>query len=187
LGECIGVSEQSVHSILKKLYDKGYIEKQEETKHVRASSKWYDTVVLMKSKINTKESLATLKKVEPDTKESLAQDTKESLVNNNIRDNNKIINTLSYLEEIPEEDIKEFVSEYNITPKQLKEKAESLSDYCRYKGRKYRNYKAFLRNAIRKEFSKRVVGPTLRYDQISDDMRKSNIERMKNIRKKVGI
>ena len=109
LGECIGVSEQATHGILNKLYKKGLLENEGKSIHntlIRVTEKWYSCVINMKNKIepNTKESLVyskILKKVEEDTKESLVPDTKETLVNNNIRDKNiNKYNNISYLKEI---------------------------------------------------------------------------------------
>jgi len=83
MGKMIDLSEQSVHKILNSLIVKKLIEKHQETKHLRATSKWYEIVV-------AKESLVGLKKVEPVAKESLVG-AKESLVghiyNNNINNN----------------------------------------------------------------------------------------------------
>ena len=90
LGKGLGITEQGVHKILNKLILKGIVEKDDETKYIRTTQIWYDNVVV----INTKQSLATLNEVEPHetklpTKQSLATDTKQSLVNNNNIDNNK--------------------------------------------------------------------------------------------------
>jgi DNA-binding MarR family transcriptional regulator len=88
IGDALDLSEQSIHSILNKLMKSGLVEKNPETKFIRTTLLWYENAV----KSNTQESLATLKKLEPDTKESLAQDTKESLANIHIYD--KDINIL---------------------------------------------------------------------------------------------
>lgn len=190
LGKCIGVSEQAVHGILNKLYEKGLIEKQEETKHIRATDKWYKCVILMKESMNTKETLGTLKKVESDTKETLVQDTKETLVNNNKEYNNKInIKSISYLEDIPIEDIRDFIKIFNISERQLKEKAEELADYCRAKGKKYKDYRAFLRNAVRKEYGKRKIEkkPWENIPELPDEVRTGNLKKMKEIKEGIGL
>lgn len=189
IGECIGISEQSVHGILNKLYKTDLLEKQEDTKHIRTTAKWYQNVVLMKDNINTKESLVTLKKVESNTKETLVKNTKETLVYNNIYNNNinNIERTISYLEEIPQEDIQYFTREFDLTERQLKNKAEELADYCRAKGRKYSNYKAFLRNAIRKDFKKRVINPYIHRKELPPEVRGINLDKMAEIKAKIGI
>ena len=191
LGKCVGISKQAIHSILKKLYDKGYLEKQEETKHIRANSCWYNVVISTKNDMNKqgKETLPIVKKVYPDGKESLLCDGKESLHYNNISNNNinNIERTISYLEEIPQEDIQYFTREFDLTERQLKNKAEELADYCRAKGRKYSNYKAFLRNAIRKDFKKRVINPYIQRKELPPEVRGSNLDKMAGIKAKIGV
>lgn len=89
LGEMLGLSEQSIHALLRKLETKKLVIKNPVTKHLKVKQDWYDMVIIK----NTKESLATLKKVEPETKESLVRHTKESLDNKDIynKDNTKIV------------------------------------------------------------------------------------------------
>ena len=64
------------------------------------------------------------------------------------------INTSSllYLKEIPELDIKEFHERFDCSQSAIKDKAESLYLYCQAKGRIYKNYHAFLLNALKKDF-----------------------------------
>lgn len=83
LGEMVGITEQSVHTILNKLAMKELIQKHPETRHLKATPSWYNCVIIK----DTKESLAILKKVEPYTKESLADDTKETSVHSIYKDN----------------------------------------------------------------------------------------------------
>lgn len=51
--------------------------------------------------------------------------------------------------------MKEFVTRFIATEKQIKSKAEDLKLYCERKGRKYMNYKAFLLNALKNDFKER--------------------------------
>lgn len=100
LGDYIGISEQSAHSIANKTIKMGLIEKDPDTRYLRATQLWYENVVLLRlhsrNLRDTKESLAihsrklsqTLKKVEPKAK--------ESLVNSN-RDKNKDRNKIKIL------------------------------------------------------------------------------------------
>lgn len=78
IGEMIGLTEQTVHALLNKLIEKGLIEKHHMTKNVRATEKWYLSVIVRK----TKDSLVGLKTLYPVTKESLV-----TTYNNN-NDNN---------------------------------------------------------------------------------------------------
>jgi hypothetical protein len=119
IGKVLGLSEQSIHSILRSLLGAGLIEKHPETKHLRATEKWFNAAVVSEfsqteetlasaDATTTKDSLATLnqqdlgtlKNLEPIPKETLARSTQESLANNNSLDNNtdKEVNTSSYEE-----------------------------------------------------------------------------------------
>ena len=59
---------------------------------------------------------------------------------------------ISYLSNIPEEDLKGFVYRFDATEKQIKGKAEELMNYCRSHGKKYKDYNAFLLNALKRDF-----------------------------------
>jgi hypothetical protein len=75
-------------------------------------------------------------------------------------------NKISYLLEIPEEDLKEFSERFNITEVQIKDKAEDLHLYCQSKGRKYSNYKSFLLNCLKKDFGVKPSKITDKYKNI---------------------
>ena len=66
---------------------------------------------------------------------------------------------ISYLSEIPREDVREFCTKFKVLPSELRDKAEALHDYCKANGKKYSDYKAFLRNAVRKDFGIRNDEP----------------------------
>jgi len=81
-----------------------------------------------------------------------------------------LIKKISYLSEIPEEDLKEFCTRFSASPKQIKDKAESLKLYCQSKGKVYKDYKAFLLNAIKKDFSERQIITKPVYEEIKIEM-----------------
>lgn len=60
-----------------------------------------------------------------------------------------------YLSEIPESDIVTFSRTYAVNAKQIRQKAEALSLWCDTKGKRMRNYRAFLQNSLLKDFGKR--------------------------------
>ena len=62
---------------------------------------------------------------------------------------------LSFLEELPDNVVKELAVEYNCTATQVREKAGGLVDYCKSKGKSYKNYLSFLRNALLRDYGKR--------------------------------
>jgi hypothetical protein len=63
---------------------------------------------------------------------------------------------ISFLINLPIEVLKELSEKYICNERQIKAKAEQLYDYCHAKGRAYKDYKAFLRNALSKDFGERI-------------------------------
>jgi len=57
-----------------------------------------------------------------------------------------------YLSKIPKNDLEEFIKRFGITKAQIEDKAEDLLNYCRSKGKFYKNYKAFMLNALKRDF-----------------------------------
>lgn len=71
---------------------------------------------------------------------------------NNRESTRSLEKSLTYLESIPLEDVKEFQKTSSATDEQIRSKALELIGYCRYKGKKYKNYKAFLSNSLKKDY-----------------------------------
>lgn len=71
----------------------------------------------------------------------------------------KDYNSLSYLKKIPEADIKEFEEKFKVEKSNIITKANALYDYCEAKGKRYKNYKSLLANALRKDFGERPPKP----------------------------
>ncbi len=94
LGTYLGLSKQSVHTIINKLIELSLVEKDPETKFLCTTSKWFEAVLIKKD--DSKESLPIVKKVYSHSKESLLQHSKESLHNNDIY-NNDITNSTNVL------------------------------------------------------------------------------------------
>jgi hypothetical protein len=101
----------------------------------------------------------------------------------------RIYKERDYLSEIPLTDIDEFTRDYTCSPAQVKSKAEDLLNYCKAKNKRYSDYKAFLRNALKKDFGKRIVSVKFVPDevapQISEDQRMRNIARLDEMKKKL--
>lgn len=86
--------------------------------------------------------------------------TGEQSINKNTNRNIKkektsLKNKKKYLKEIPQEDIEEFTRIYKVGITTLKDKAEQLYDWCIANGKSKKDYKAFLRTAIARDFGKR--------------------------------
>src|SRR3990167_1196211 len=64
--------------------------------------------------------------------------------------------TINYLKDLPEQDIQDFTARFVATDAEIKDKAESLLLYCESRGKQYKNYRAFLLNAVKKDFKARA-------------------------------
>jgi hypothetical protein len=75
--------------------------------------------------------------------------------------------SLSYLSNIPEADLKEFTERFDANARQIKSKAEDLLNYCKSKGKVYKDYQAFLLNALKKDFKIRQKEIVVKVDEPS--------------------
>jgi len=66
-------------------------------------------------------------------------------------------NHLSYLLEIPLEDVKEFTKQFRVTEQQLRLKGRQMYDWVKSTGKNKKDYKATLRNAVRTDFGERSL------------------------------
>lgn len=95
--------------------------------------------------------------------------------------------SISYLLKLPLEDLKEFTDIYHATETEIKRKAEKMQSWCVANGRKYKNYKAFLRNGIDKDFrrkedvEKEIFKPP--ESNVTDDQAKKNREKLAEMKK----
>ena len=63
---------------------------------------------------------------------------------------------MEYLKKIPEEDLKEFYKRFDASEKAIRSKGEDLHNWCKINGKVKKDYKAFLLNALKKDFPERV-------------------------------
>lgn len=59
---------------------------------------------------------------------------------------------IKFLIQIPEEDLIYFTSRFQMFKSDVTSKGEDLYNWCKANGRKKKNYRAFLLNAIKKDF-----------------------------------
>lgn len=111
-----------------------------------------------KDKIEAKkiETHETKKRFHETQNETLDKNRKEE-DKNNIKEINKekVSASINYLKNIPKEDLKEFSDAYLVDFSGIIKKAQDLVNYCEMHGKRYKNYKALLRNAISKDFKVR--------------------------------
>lgn len=62
--------------------------------------------------------------------------------------------SLSFLKALPTDVTQDLSEKYHISPKGIQSKATDLLLYCKQKGKVYKDYKAFLENALRKDKAK---------------------------------
>lgn len=74
---------------------------------------------------------------------------------------------VTYLKNIPKEDMEEFRKRFDVSQKSIESKAESFLLYCNSKGKTYKDYKSALLNAMKKDFPERKVeySPSVRVEE----------------------
>lgn len=82
--------------------------------------------------------------------------TNRQQTDTNKNDNNdKKRETIKFLDEISDETIKQMTTKFRCDEAEVRTKAKTLANYCRYKGKRYKDYRAFLGNALRKDYGER--------------------------------
>lgn len=94
------------------------------------------------------------------------------------------VGSMKYLASIPAEDMREFVTRFDITPGKVRSVAEDLVLYCQRKGKTYKNYKAFLLNAIKRDHRQRPAPkpPEPPEKPVSPEQQAANQKKMQEIR-----
>jgi hypothetical protein len=64
--------------------------------------------------------------------------------------------SIKYLSDIPSGDMMALVTRFDITPAKVRSVAEDLVLYCERKGKKYKDYRAFLLNAVKRDYRERA-------------------------------
>lgn len=71
------------------------------------------------------------------------------------KEEKNIYSSLDYLKKIPNTEMEKLYDTYNASKVQIQTKATQLANYCEGHGKKYKNYKAMLLNALIKDFGYR--------------------------------
>ncbi len=99
----------------------------------------------------------------------------------NIRIKEERYSSLNYLLNISSNDLAEFTLSFICTNRQVINKAQSLYDYCLAKGKRYKDYKAMLRNALRKDFGDRIEVPQFTPD-LPKEISETGLERLRQMK-----
>lgn len=146
----------------------------------------YERVKRYREKHSVKKVIKTASKVIIDnandnTIDNARLDKNRSRIDNKEREETHI----SYLQKIPKTDLEEFIKLFNCSEKQVIGKGNDLFYYCKAKGKIYKDYKAFLRNALRKDFGDRaVVVKAEPIPELSPEQKKRADEQLAKIRAK---
>jgi len=149
-----GISRQTINKTIKNLVAKGMIVKIYLPEgnigytFIKDHEKWVvKTHLLVKGKWKT-------------SKDVLTKTSKDVLTHKRKKENiQKKENSSLYLKEIPEEDLEEMYNRFDCDKRAICSKAESLHLYCQSKGRVYKNYRALLLNALKKDYPERKEPP----------------------------
>lgn len=153
------LSEQNLRTIIKKLLDKGYLVKGNFNKVSYDRTLWYSLgenyqfhlLELTNQFVRSNEPI-------PDINTDIKTDERDAL---EIEEPKQAIKTqnsftsVQYLLNIDSDTASEFSKNFNCTEKQVRDKGESLFHYIESKGKKYKNHKSLLRNALEKDYGKR--------------------------------
>lgn len=93
IGEFLGISERAIKDIITRLIKKGMVEKDEETKYLKTTSLWYNSVVLERLKmknVQREETSLIGKKVPFDGEETSLRKGEETSYNNTNSNNTNI-------------------------------------------------------------------------------------------------
>jgi transcriptional antiterminator len=135
LAKMFGVSSQTISNSIKKLVEYRYIEANYQIKSGGGKIRF---ITRLKENLKSEYKTSYSRTIKP----LIGKDNK---VKGNIKSNN-IYGSLKYLDKLPDKDIEEFKDKYNLSESKIKDEAERAANWCRAKGRKYKNYKFFLRN-----------------------------------------
>ncbi len=89
---------------------------------------------------------------------------------------------IDFLLNIPEDVIKEFSKEFNVYEQGIRGKGKDLYNYCKAKGKLYKDYKAFLRNAVKKDFGLRPIEPPKPWE-IHHEVDRGGLQKLQEMKK----
>jgi len=144
-----GLSPRQVHYSFRRLEKFGYVG----ITRRRGKANYYD---LLKTSAKSTPLQPLQRGVQP-LQTTCAKKTLRTISNNynNINKRERVHTQCNYLLNIPLSDIQDLSKGLRVTEEQIRSKAEDLYNYCKAKGKVYKNYKAFLRNVLKKDFPKK--------------------------------
>lgn len=153
LAERLGLNSNTIYKILKRLEKKYKMVTQ-------SSNNRFTTITLLNwAKYQESDKMVTQSSNNKVTTGQQQSNTLQEVENIELRNTERELspkNSYNYLENIPQEDLISLQERFHVTEGQIRTKAQQLLEYCRMHGKKYRDYQAFLRNAISKDFKAKI-------------------------------
>lgn len=154
LSQQTGLGVQSVRTSLERLKSTGELTSKTTNKYTVVtiqSYKDYQTTNTLANKQLTNKQQTTNKQLTTTKKNKNKKEV--------IKKKKEYIYTakINYLLSIPEEDQKTLLEKFPISVGEIKALGERLHDYCLSSGKTYKDYSAFLRNAVRREYAPKEV------------------------------
>lgn len=139
----LGLSRATVFRAIDSLVSAGLVDKSEEKNLLKTTEKWYNCVVINTESQNETDSLKMRRKSLKMIQKKSQNDT-DTIININNKYNNKY----NSIKNITEKDLQEIADKYQVSIGYVKLQFEKLKNYCESKGKRYKNYKAALRNFV---------------------------------------
>lgn len=177
----LGVNPNTLYSALKRLVQKYKIVE-------FSSTTEYTTIKLLNwAKYQPQKDNVNTSNTNQSTTTHQPINTYTRIENKNKEINREIYASLDYLRELPEKEIEELCKKYDVSPIALKKKAEGLLNYCVGHGKKYKNYRAMLLNALLKDFGYRkpTYTPNLIMPEQTPEEREKAREKINQIREQL--
>jgi hypothetical protein len=183
ISEKTGINRIKVNRILKVLKNEQLIEQQTTNRFTRIKvinyDKYQKTEQQTEQQVNSKRT---------------ANEQQVNTTNNNKNYNNykkKKRGKHSSINDLQEKDFEEIARKYGVKKKFVTEKFDDLNNYCKSKGKRYKNYKRALMNFVKKDMKQedKVVEKKDDFNvpKISEEQRKKNREMIKRIKNKQPV
>ena len=149
------LSGKTIRTCLNKLEKKGYLITGNYNATPYDRTKWYSTTDkcdLPKEKIHLPKSANQISQSGEPIPYSNTDKKTDIIIES---EKESLFRTIKYLIAIPEDDVAYFKKKFNCNEKQIINKGEQMYSYCMSHGKKYKDYRHTLRNALDKDFGLR--------------------------------
>lgn len=156
LNKDLGKDQTNISTNLHKLQEAGYIDLKR--------TGYGNIITVCKAKKNSLrkgENAKSEKVITPDLNDENAKSIIDPSVDITVRQGRgtpPTFKSITYLKELPLEDLVQFSETYQASQKQVREKAEAVVLYCESAGKRYSNYRSTLQGWLLRDYGKRTNG-----------------------------